>query len=97
MIIKVTGFTFTPIHDFVPQLQQNEYNGNSPGTNGGNFISAYGKERYIGLAAAEADNYSGGTAENSTDGNLNYIPRTINFAAPIQALDSRPVPTSIRP
>ena len=97
MIIKVTGFTFTPIHDFVPQIQQNEYNGNSPGTNGGNFISAFGKERYIGLAAAEADNYSGGTAENSTDGNLNYIPRTINFAAPIQALDSRPVPTSIRP
>jgi hypothetical protein len=96
MIIKVTGFTFTPIHDFVPQLQQNEYNGNSPGTNGGNFISNYGKERYIGLAAAEADNYSGGTAENSTDGNLNYIPRTVNFSAPIQSLDSRQIPTSIR-
>ena len=27
MIIKVSGFTFTPIHNFVPQVQKNGYNG----------------------------------------------------------------------
>jgi hypothetical protein len=74
MIIKVSGFTFIPIHKFVPQLQQNAYSGPSPGTDGGNFISGYGKERYIGLAAAGADNYGGGFAKGSTQDNFNYLP-----------------------
>jgi hypothetical protein len=73
MIIKVTGFTFVPIHDFVPRVQQNAFV-NKGETDATNFISSYGKERYISLAAAKVDNYSGGKAEGATNGNINYIP-----------------------
>ena len=62
MIIKVTGFTFTPIHDFVPKVQQNSYKG----PNGS--ISEYGKERYLALQSV-GDNYTG------DEFNLNYIPK----------------------
>ena len=69
MIIKVTGFTFTPIHNFVPKVQQNDYNG----SNG--FISEYGKEQYISLAASgNQSNYSGTSNPEVKDKNLNYIP-----------------------
>ena len=60
-IIKVTGFTFTPIHTFVPKLQKNDYNGtyaNKDGTlltdpNSAEskiVVSKFGKERYIALS-----------------------------------------------
>jgi hypothetical protein len=78
MIIKVSGFTFIPIHDFVPQVQQNKYAGGAATSVfsfkenkkliNGRFISNYGKEQYISLAAAGDNNYDGG------NGNLNYIP-----------------------
>jgi len=48
-LIKVNGFNFIPIHDFVPRLQQNAF-----GENG--FISEYGDERFIALRA-ETTNY----------------------------------------
>ena len=71
MIIKVTGFTFVPIHNFVPQLQQNIYRGSRE------FISNYGPERYIGLnvGGTDGNNYDG------KEGNLNYIP-SVNFTPP---------------
>lgn len=62
MIIKVSGFTFTPIHNFVPQVQKNGYNGT------GGFISNYGKERFIALNNGFNNNYSG----------FNYIPPKVN-------------------
>ena len=73
MIIKVTGFTFVPIHEFVPKVQANSFvnDGEKDATN---FITSYGKERYIGLAAAGVDNYSGGKVDGATNGNLTYIP-----------------------
>ncbi len=44
-IIKVTGFSFTPIQTFIPQLQNNSYNGgNSDG-----FVSSYGEQGGGGL------------------------------------------------
>jgi hypothetical protein len=57
-IIKVTGFSFTPIHEFVPKIQKNTYDGlyNEDGTNLRNVISRFGrgdeigKERYIALS-----------------------------------------------
>ena len=49
-LIKVSGFNFIPIHEFVPRLQQNGYNEN--GT-----ISEYGNERFIALKA-ETTNYN---------------------------------------
>jgi hypothetical protein len=54
-IIKVTGFSFTPIQTFIPQLQNNSYNGgNSDG-----FVSSYGDQKYIALSnGTDKDNYS---------------------------------------
>ena len=43
-IVKVSGFSFTPIHTFRPEKQTNEYNLK----NGG--ISKYGNQRYIALS-----------------------------------------------
>ena len=95
MIIKVSGFTFVPIHKFVPRIQQNAfYNGGQ--TDATNFITSYGKEHYIGLAAAGVNNYDGGTVEGATNGNLNYIPPPpIRFAAPILGLNAPQFPPSI--
>ncbi len=62
MIIKVSGFTFTPIHNFIPQVQNNDYDG------AGGFISSYGKERFIALNNGFNNNYSG----------FNYIPPKVN-------------------
>jgi len=50
-VIRVTGFDFQPIYDFLPQKQKNTYNGN-----GGN-VNSYGPERYIALKASD-NNYS---------------------------------------
>jgi hypothetical protein len=51
-IIKVTGFQFTPIHEFVPRLQQNTYGGVQPGNEKliNNTVDSFGRERYIALA-----------------------------------------------
>jgi hypothetical protein len=51
-IIRVTGFSFTPIHTFVPKLQKNTYEGFYGDTNGGidKAISGFGKERFIALS-----------------------------------------------
>ena len=59
-IIRVTGFSFTPIHKFVPKLQKNTYDGvyNEDGTDLKKVISKFGKgdevgkERYIALSTA---------------------------------------------
>ena len=63
MMINVSGFKFTPIHNFVPSIQQNNYDGK------GGFISKYGNEKYLALKASSGDNYN---VNNSV--NLNYIP-----------------------
>ncbi len=49
-MIKVSGFSFTPIHTFIPERQQNAY----AGANG--KVSSFGQERYIGLKA-KTSNY----------------------------------------
>ena len=51
-LIKVSGFNFIPIHDFVPRLQQNSFGGVEPD----NILkdnNGYGPERYIALANAD--------------------------------------------
>lgn len=48
-MIKVTGFSFTPIHTFIPERQQNVYSG----ANG--KVSSFGQERYIGLEAVTSN------------------------------------------
>lgn len=48
-VIKVTA-TFTPIHDFIPSLQSNEY-----GLDG--IVEKYGSEHYIALSNGKGNNY----------------------------------------
>ena len=70
MILKVTGFTFVPIHNFVPKIQSNFYGGkDDPSENEEGFINKYGKEQYISLKDSEGDNYR----KNSDP---NYTPQT---------------------
>jgi hypothetical protein len=52
-LIKITGFNFIPIHNFVPRKQQNEFAGSLEG-NGP--ITTYGKEHYISLSGAVSSN-----------------------------------------
>ena len=74
MIINVSGFNFKPIHNFIPQLQTNTFNGRSL-KGGGKFVSKYGNERFIALAnEGGVNNYSGGTTGTQKNEHINYIP-----------------------
>ena len=63
MIVKVTGFTFNPIHNFLPQVQDNKFYRSKISKIGSKFISKYGNERYIALAneGTDVNNYTGGS------------------------------------
>ncbi len=75
MIVNVSGFQFTPIHDFVPRLQRNDFNG-AKVEGGGKFISNYGPERYINLKGGLGTNYDGGPGSTGTsNGTINYMPK----------------------
>lgn len=55
MIIKVSGFQFIPIHDFVPSIQKNGYGrGDSDDTGD---VTTYGDQRYIALSNKYSNNY----------------------------------------
>ena len=54
-MIKVSGFSFIPIHDFVPSIQKNKFNEK------GELIS-FGKEKYISLS----NGYYGDGYKNET-------------------------------
>jgi len=81
MIIKVSGFKFTPIHNFVPQLQDNKYSKAEYQGAEADFIKSYGPEQYIHLSDSVTikgsksvqSNYGD---ENGDDVNFNttYIP-----------------------
>ena len=49
-MIKVSGFNFIPIHEFVPRTQQNKFNSNGK-------LTSFGKERYIALDNGFNNNY----------------------------------------
>jgi hypothetical protein len=50
-MIKVTGFQFIPIHDFVPSVQKNTFIGPE------GELRKYGDERYIALSNGLGENY----------------------------------------
>ena len=82
-IIKVTGFKFTPIHTFKPQIQKNTFDGAVRG--GANMISAFGSERYIHLsnndnnnAEVPIDNYGNPSSGAQIEDNKTYIPVNSN-------------------
>jgi hypothetical protein len=52
-MIKVTGFNFTPIHTFIPEVQKNNYGADKN-------VASFGRQRYIALAngtGSVANNY----------------------------------------
>jgi hypothetical protein len=64
-IIRV-AMSYTPIHEFVPRKQKNDYKGIKVAN--GNYISKFGKEHYIALNQGATNNY-----DNNSD--PNYIPK----------------------
>ena len=60
-IVKVTGFTFNPIHTFRPEKQKNEY---KQGPNGFKEIEYYGDEQYIHIAEPGTNRIAGSTLYN---------------------------------
>ncbi len=58
-IINVSGFNFCPIHNFVPNIQKNEFgvtNNKGPGVEGD--LATFGPERYISLSNGNNNNYN---------------------------------------
>jgi hypothetical protein len=53
-ICKVTGFTFTPIHNFRPSKQQLIFGGSNDEYNP---VTRYGNERYLALSNGLNNNY----------------------------------------
>jgi hypothetical protein len=85
-MIKVTGFSFTPIQEFVPKLQKNTYEGVYGNKNGNDLrkvISGFGKERYIAL--------SRDTDPNATTTNYNP-PNDYTFGVKGIAVNKPPLP-----
>ena len=74
MIVKVTGFTFNPIHNFVPSIQRNGFAGGAKFGSNAKFASSYGSQRYIALANGSSNNYSGGVKVKGDD-HINYLPK----------------------
>jgi len=61
-MIKVSGFSFIPIHNFVPEIQQNKFKtATSRGIEGD--LETFGKQRYIALS----------DGKNRGDNNYDYI------------------------
>lgn len=58
-IIKVSGFNFVPIHNFVPQVQKNIFaETNQEGTSTQGDLVTFGSERYIALSNGFTQNYT---------------------------------------
>ena len=74
-MVKVTGFNFTPIHNFVPRVQQNKIA--SDGT------VFYGKERYIALEDKNNSGYEPPEKKTILDVVGNISKGVVNIQAPI--------------
>ena len=82
-MIKVTGFQFIPIHDFVPSVQRNRFGANNSGE-----LTKYGNERYIALDNGVKANYS-------TDTNLRPIVFPLSSTLPRPSIQPFPVSTPL--
>jgi len=75
--IEVSGFKFTPIQNFVPQIQKNSYAKSIYKTQAGDveekFVQAYGPQRYIMIS-------NGGDSTNSLNvsGSSTTFPKILN-------------------
>ena len=73
--IQVSGFTFKPIHNFVPQINKIKFEGgaNFDANSGiqldsGKFLKAFGPERYLSLASSTSE-VSGSSNVNTKNNN----------------------------
>jgi len=76
-IIKITSFNFTPIPNFLPQIQQNNWSIDAKGgVKNQGFPSTYGSERFISLKNSSSPNTNqaiiNAMAGNPTGGSDNY-------------------------
>ena len=93
--IEVSGFKFTPIQSFVPALQKNSYGKSVYEGVDGNYVQAYGKERYIMLSSGgmtpekkikgkdslpPIQNDNYGNIDGTPTGGNNYIAKAPNTA-----------------
>jgi hypothetical protein len=79
-MIKVTGFQFIPIHDFVPSVQRNRFGANNSGE-----LTKYGNERYIALDNGIKVNY---------DTKTNLKPIVFPLTSTLPRPSIQPFPTS---
>jgi hypothetical protein len=99
-IIKVTNVQFIPIHNFVPQLQQNKYNGPGAGIES-KYLSSFGKERYIALSTGAPDGNGGGGNNNygtedgsPVNGAHNYIQLSPTNNKTVSTIKTQPIQTN---
>lgn len=82
--IEVSGFEFTPIHNFVPQKQKLKFEEGTYNNIDNDYVSSFGQERYINLSSPNGNSYGQYPSGDLNDGNFNYTPKT---AAVIKAID----------
>ena len=78
-MIKVSGFSFIPIHNFVPSIQKNEFgatNKKGPGVEGD--LATFGDERYIALSNGFTQNYTRDSSAGLTE-NIATALKPLNF------------------
>jgi len=91
MMVKVTGFTFTPIHNFVPKVQSVSFEDN--GT-----LKAFGDQRYIALEnQGGTNNYQNPTKFNpqTKQAAASKIPRAPLSPIPLASGSSGPISPSL--
>jgi hypothetical protein len=89
-IIKVTGFSFTPIHEFIPRKQDNNYNGTIG--NRDQTASTWGKERYISLDTGTHNNYDDSPIYIPQEENVTDIEPTTTDPPPVEPPQPKPTP-----
>ena len=75
--IDVSGFNFKPIHNFVPQIQKNNYKEGEYKGVGADYVDAYGKQQYINLGP-DGQSYGEFPSGNLIDRNPNYLPKNVS-------------------
>ena len=67
-IIKVSGFNFIPIHNFVPNVQKNIFaKDNTSGSSAEGNLDVFGPERYISLSDGDNNNYTTNLDSNNNN------------------------------
>jgi hypothetical protein len=89
-IIKVTGFSFTPIHEFIPRKQDNNYNGTIG--NRDQTASTWGKERYISLDTGTHNNYDDSPIYIPQEENVTDIEPTTTDPPVVEPPQPKPTP-----